>query len=124
MKYYALSLLLLLGLPACKHASKNHTASNKEDSKDHIGPAKMGRILTDIHFAEAYSSMVKDSLHKGNAKNIDSLAHFYKSIFAHYNISQQQFDESMEWYRQHPEELDTAYAHVMTDLNKPQLKVK
>lgn len=121
MKYYTISLLLLLGLPACKHAAKAKP-DNSIDAKDHVSPVKMGRILTDIHYAEAYSTMVKDSLHKGNSKNIDSLAYFYKSIFAHYHITQQQFDENVEWYRQHPDQLDTAYARVITEIEKPHPK--
>lgn len=121
MKYYTFSLLLLIGLGACKHAPKAKT-DNSIDAKDHVSPVKMGRILADIHYAEAYSTMIKDSLRKGHNKDIDSLAYFYRSIFAHYHITQQQFDQNVEWYRQHPDQLDSAYAGVITEIDKPHSK--
>jgi hypothetical protein len=110
MKYYILLLLFPFLLLACK--------SKKQG--DHISPAVMSKVLVDIHIAEAYSTMVKDSLHKGNSKNMDSLAYYYKNIFAHYRITQDQFDKTIEWYRQNPEEFDSAYANVIPALTKMQ----
>ena len=88
-------------------------ACKGKKSTDHLSPVMMTKVLTDIHIAEAYSTMIKDSLHKGNSKNIDSLAYYYKSIFAHYKITQDQFNESLEWYRQNPEDFDSIYVNVI-----------
>jgi len=69
--------------------------------------------LQDVNLAEAYSTLVKDSVYKGTGKNLDSLAQYYKDIFSHYKITQHQFDESMQWYKRHPDELDTVYSKIL-----------
>ena len=69
----------------------------------------MQKVLLDINLAEAYSQNIKDSLHRRGSKNIDSLAVFYKDIFEHYHITKEQFAQSMDWYKSHPEDLDTVY---------------
>lgn len=53
--------------------------------------------------------MVKDSLHRGGTKNFDSLTLYYQEILAHHNITQEEFLESLSWYKNHPDELDTIY---------------
>jgi hypothetical protein len=79
----------------------------------HIPAADMQQTLLDINLAEAYCIMVKDSLHKGGTKNLDSLSVYYQEIFAHHNITQEQFIESLAWYKNHPEELDTLYNNLI-----------
>jgi hypothetical protein len=74
-----------------------------------IPPETMKKIMTDIHIAEAYSTVVKDSLHKGGTKNADSLAVYYKDIFAHHKVTAAQFTESLNWYKNNPEEMDSLY---------------
>jgi len=97
-------LILLL---SCERLSK----------KDHLPSKVMAKVLTDINIAEAYSTEVKDSLHRApNTKNIDSLARYYKDIFAHYNITAGQFTASMKWYESHPQEMDSLYQNVITSL--------
>ena len=73
----------------------------------------------DIHFAEASSVILnKDTtVHKGD-KNLDSLAIFYNSVFRHHNISQKEFEESLHWYKQNPEQLDTIYAKLIPEVSK------
>ena len=85
---------------------------------DHIPPKIMSKILFDINIAESYSITLKDTLHRNGIKNTDSLATFYKDIFAHYNITQQQFETSMTWYKEHPEDLDTMYVNMLPALSK------
>lgn len=105
MKRYTLLLLVVLGMVACK--------PKKEVPP--ISPAVMQKIIRDIHLAESYSMSIPDSAHSG--KNKDSLALFYKEIFAHYKISSEEFDKGLEWYRLHPNEFDSVYGHVITDLS-------
>jgi hypothetical protein len=84
--------------------------NNSGFSGDHLSPKVMQKVLLDINLAESYSLNVKDSLHKrGNTKNMDSLAVYYKDIFAHYHITKDQFSQSLSWYKSHPDELDTVY---------------
>ena len=94
-------------------------------SGDHLQPKVMQKVLLDINLAEAYSTFEKDTLHKAAAKNMDSLSFHYKDIFAHYNITQAQFIQSLDWYKNHPGNLDTLYNNLipivtkLQDVNKP-----
>ncbi len=99
MKGVVIAMAMLAAFASCKQSL----------SGDHLPPAVMQKVLLDVNLAEAYSTSVKDSVHRGGLKNTDSLAAFYKTIFAHYNITQAQFSASMEWYKAHPEEMDSVY---------------
>ena len=70
-------------------------------------------MLVDLHYAETYSAMVNDSLHQIRNKNLDSLALYYASIQAHYNVSNESFLKSVDWYKNNPEILDSAYASMI-----------
>lgn len=91
--------------------------TNKENAP--ISREKMTSILLDVHFAEAYSSMLKsDSLQKKhNNKNIDSLALFYKQILNKHQVSIDLFDSAMKWYSNHPQEMDSVYTHILPVLD-------
>lgn len=94
-------------------------ASCHQQETDHLPAQKMQQILLDVSTAEAYSIvMPKDSTKKTSDKNEDSLAVFYKRILKHYNISQAEFDKSMDWYKKHPDELDTIYTKMIPEMTK------
>ncbi len=104
VKVHALIMFILLFFaPGCK-----------EQGGSHLPRKVMKEVLLDISLAEGYSIMVKDSLHPAGSKNYDSLAVFYKDIFAHHNITQQQFEESLDWYKENTSELDSVYALMQT----------
>lgn len=84
----------------------------------HLPQDKMEAVLTDLHLAEVYSSMVSDSLHEPRSKNMDSLALYYKYVFAHHNITVEEFEQSFEWYRTHPGTLDSSYKHMIVTTGK------
>lgn len=92
--------------------------SCKKHSSDHLPPKTMEQVLLDINMAEALSSLGRTTNHFGGAKNPDSLASFYNDVFTHYKITQKEFTESMAWYKNHPDELDTVYAEVATHADK------
>lgn len=105
---FLLSIMGLICLQACKNKSVSY----------HLSPGQMQHLLIDIQAAEAYSTMVTpDSLKKGNQKNMDSLAQYYTDIFAHYHLSKEQFDENLDWYKQHPGDLDSVYNTLLTQLS-------
>ena len=86
----------------------------KEGASDEHLPAKlMQKVMMDVNLAETYCTHVQDNVHHGSMKNTDSLSAYYKTIFSHYKITQEQFYNSMEWYKQHPEELDSVYARMI-----------
>jgi len=108
----SLSLFMLL---SCKQKSTY--------SGDHLSRDVMQKVMLDINLAEAYSISAKDSLHRIGAKNVDSLSAFYKRIFDHYKITEQEFNTSLEWYKSHPEELDSIYAHIIPIANRLQAQL-
>lgn len=83
-----------------------------------MSPARMAPILADLHVADAYSTLVRDSLHPNREKNYDSLAKWTTQIFARHKVTMQDFNRSMDWYRDHPVELDSLYASVIPILEK------
>lgn len=103
-KVFCALFMVVISLSSCKD----------EESKpaDLIPREKMKVVLTDIHLAEVYSTMVNDSSGIRN-KNLDSLAYYYKTILAHHDVTFENFKESFYWYRQHPQELDTVYQDMM-----------
>ena len=76
----------------------------------------MVAVLKDINIAESYSAIVKDSLHNPGMKNTDSLAQFYREIFAHYHITEEEFNASMDWYKSNPESLDSLYTKIIPEI--------
>ena len=94
-----------------------------EKEASHLPPAKMQQVLYDIHLAEAYSTMaVKDSTRRRGERNMDSLALYYATIFQHHKLNPAQFQESLQWYKQHPEELDSIYSKMIPDMLKLETK--
>lgn len=85
-----------------------------------LSPRKMENVLLDVQLAEVYSTLVpKDSVrHEAGGKNTDSLAAWYRSIFARHGITDAEFSKSVAWYREHPEELDSVYTRVLTRLEQ------
>ena len=107
----------LLIFLSCLFMASCHIRTND----NHLSPAKMGRIILDIQLAESYSTIIgRDSIYKGNEKNLDSLARFYKEILAHHKVSQQEFSSSLDWYRTHPEMLDSVYNSIIPEITKMQ----
>lgn len=92
------------------------TACNNDEPP--LPPEKLQAILLDLHFAEGYSMMVTDSTHFLREKNKDSLAVFYNDVLKHHNVPKDKFLETMEWYKRHPEELDSVYARMLPELGK------
>ena len=72
-------------------------------------------LLKDIHLSEA-----KFELHKTkgmeNAKN--ELANNYNSIYKKYEITVDDFDKTLDYYAQHPEQLEKIYTRVLEQLTK------
>jgi hypothetical protein len=88
-----------------------HFSGKTDDT--HLPPNKMEKVMLDIHLAESYSLLIKDSLHKVGEKNADSLAVYYKAIFSRHGITPEQFNQSMSWYKNHPEDFDSVYNRMI-----------
>lgn len=84
----------------------------------HLSQKQLAPVLADLHLADAYSSMLRDTTHPEAGKNYDSLAVWTKAILEKHRVSQAEFNNSMEWYRDNPAELDSLYAKVIPILER------
>ncbi len=89
----------------------------KEDEIPHLSREEMTRLMTDLHTAEVYSTMVNDSTHKTVNKNYDSLARYYKSILNHYSLTMEELKANLNWYSSNPTEFDSVYVKVLDNLS-------
>lgn len=89
-------------------------------------PAKtMEKILYDMQMADVYSQSVrKDTTQSYGIKNQDSLARYYNEIFAHHSVTYEQFNNTMQWYKEHPMNLDTIYNNVLTRISADEERYK
>lgn len=100
-------LVALLALAACKGGNGAR-----------IPPEKMEKVLIDIQLAEVYASMAgRDSTHNSGLRNNDSLVAFYREVLAHHQVSLQDFKQSLDWYRQHPDKLNAIYEATMQQVS-------
>jgi len=72
-------------------------------------------VLKDIHLAEANFELQKN---KGMDKAKNKLSNSYTSICQKYNISEEKFKESLNFYAQNPEILEKIYTDVLEQLTK------
>lgn len=77
---------------------------------------KMAQVITDIHLSEAEMGMhaLPDSTKKGPVS--------FENIFKKDSITKQQYEESLAFYIDHPQLLDTVYTQVLNELSKMQGK--
>lgn len=88
-----------------------------------IEPEKMQAILVDVHLAEARNQQTgKDSTSNPLPKDLKDLAASYNVIYKHHGIDEAEFEKSMKWYRYHPDQLDSVYAKVLSDLSEMEAK--
>lgn len=107
----ALFFLILCFVTACK----------KTEDKPPIARDKMAQIITDLQIAETYSLGLhakNDSNVQRFSKNTDSLYVFYSSILNHYQISFDDFNQAIVWYKNHPTEMDSLLNTALDCLNK------
>lgn len=80
-----------------------------------ISIEQMSAITLDLHTAEYFSQYIKTATGTHALdKNMDSLAVYYTGILKHYGMSLEDYQQAMDWYTDHPELLDSLYAHIIT----------
>ena len=113
VKYYIcnmkiISFILSLILLSCGNPKT-------EIPQDILSENSFINLLKDNHLAEA-----KFELHKTkgmeNAKN--ELAHNYSTIYETHEITPDDFDKTLAYYAQHPEQLEKIYTSVLEQLTK------
>ena len=92
--------------------------SCNQPTEEHLPAAKMEQIMFDIGIAESYSTKSRDNTNFGGVKNIDSLASYYTDILAHHKVTADQFRQSLNWYKNHPDDMDSLYTHLTVKADK------
>lgn len=108
------SILLMLSL-SCTHG-------NNVVPKGIIAPDKMGKVLTDLHLADAVSN--QNFPVKGGSDSITwKNKSFRNLILRKYHIDTAIFNRSFYYYVQRPAEMDSIYARMITDLSRLQTRL-
>ncbi|MFQ3332681.1 MAG: hypothetical protein ACI84S_000920 [Thalassomonas sp.] len=91
------------------------TSPKTEIPTDILSETTFTNILKEVHLAEATFELHKT---KGmeNAKN--ELAHNYSTIYKTHEITGDDFDKTLDYYAQHPEQLEKIYTSVLEELSK------
>ena len=88
-------------------------------SETHLSPKKMQAVLLDLQLAEAYSiALNQDSMQRNTIRDYDSLAVFYRAVWKKHGITEAQYLESLQWYKQHPEQLDSIYNRMIPEISR------
>lgn len=103
--FRALGVFLII-LSACRPAASPE-----------IPPEKMQHVLMDIHFAETWSTFLQRDSNdqKSMLRQEDSLASFYQAVFRHHDITLDAFLQSLDWYKRHPEKMDSIYIRMIPE---------
>ena len=84
-----------------------------------LSKQKMVEVMLDVHLLEASMSLNATSIDKNNPAN--PTADF--DVLKKNKISKKQYNESFDYYTQHPELLNEVYQLVLNDLSKMQAEV-
>ena len=71
-------------------------------------------LFTDMHLADADAQLKNANFDSSNF----ILKKDFEIIFAHYNINQKRFQQSLKYYTSHPKEMDDMYVQVVSNLSK------
>ena len=111
MKKFAVLFLSIL-LLAC-------SSKQVESIPDSVLPEeKMAEVLVDIHLLEATMNLTPYT--PGQIAAIGDTVVTTVDVFKKNNISKKQYDESFEFYTQHPELLSEIYQLVLNNFSKMQ----
>jgi hypothetical protein len=86
-----------------------------EGETDILDKDKMAEMLTDLQLVE---SVIRISAAEQET-NVDSID-YNTAVFERHNISREQFERSMEYYTQHPDQLEEIYDQVIVKLSEKQ----
>jgi hypothetical protein len=113
----SLLFLLLIILASCYRDNTEHV----EFKKELIIPAdKMEAVLTDMFLIEGAASYLTN---KGKPAN-NKAKRYYEAVLEKHGVTEQQFEESMQYYAYHIDELDEIFEKVIINLSKLESEVQ
>ena len=108
-------MLQSFGIFCCAALSLTVLSCNEKHPTPPVSIEQMSAITLDLHTAEYFSQYIKTATGTHALdKNMDSLAVYYTGILKHYGMSLEDYQQAMDWYTNHPELLDSLYAHIIT----------
>jgi hypothetical protein len=110
MRNILLLMMVLLLLSSCYSIHGNETLP---PPKSLIDQEKVVMILADIEVAE--SALRQKQNHGHEIDNIKET--YYRTIFNEYEVTREQFDSSMTYYKQDLDVMDKIYEEVITRLS-------
>ncbi len=69
-----------------------------------------------MHIAEGYAQALPKKENSTVPKNPDSLLKYHAMILDEYRISKNEFQTSLNYYKKHPDLLDSIYQLVLADV--------
>lgn len=92
-------------------------SGEKDAVPAHILPKeKMVEIMVEVNITEAALNL--NYLNEGKIKDTKE----YSDVFKRKKVSKEQYDESLKYYTEHPEEMVKMYDEVLNELSKMQAK--
>ena len=91
-------------------------SSPKEGIPEGILPEKeLVSILKEVHLAEANFELVKT-----NGKEVaqNTLLNNYQEIYSKYNIDENEFQQTLEYYANHPDKLEEIYSKILENITE------
>lgn len=104
-------IIRILFIPAFIAALIGFTSCHSDPlPNDVIAAGKLEKILYDYHLAQSLAQQMSPD-------SIDYYTRLYQAaVFKKYDITQTEFDHSMQWYESHPDKLKKIYEHLATHL--------
>ena len=112
-KILLILLITATTLTACM--SKTETYERK------IRRTKLVQILADMHLADA---VAEDQCRESRSKIFLQSKQYSNAILKHYEVTQADFDETWNYYTQHPLEMDELYEQVIEEITKRETQIK
>ena len=110
MKNFLFILSAILLLSACYTTHEDKISDPPEDL---IGIEQIVMILADMEITEAALRQKQNYGHE-----IDKVKEeYYYTIFTKYEVSREQFDQSLAWYKEDLKTIDKIYEDVITRLS-------
>jgi hypothetical protein len=116
-----LRFLILTGTMLLIGACRKGDVMNQLPS-DILTKDQMISLLLDIHLTEASLKLNQTNIQPKEKKLYYSSA--YLPVFKKHKTTPEQFDQSMQWYTRHIEQLDEIYTEVITRLSTLEEQIK
>lgn len=102
------SLIICLSLLAC-------SGPKEEIPKGILSEKELASILKEVHLVVASFELSKTN-NKEGFQNM--LLNSYQEIYSKYNIDENVFQQTLEYYANHPERLERIYGEVLADITE------